>query len=60
MKRSTIKHLGDRLREAMAQEDDKGSEEIRKLVETLERRERELSRLRTKPGKAKPKRARGS
>jgi len=44
----------------MAQEDDKGSEEIRKLVETLERRERELSRLRTKPGKAKPKRARGS
>jgi hypothetical protein len=34
MKRGTLKHLGDRLREAMRLEDDKGSEEVRKLLRT--------------------------
>jgi hypothetical protein len=41
MKKSTLKHLGHLLRQAMRVEDDNGSQ-LRKLVEQLERREREL------------------
>jgi hypothetical protein len=59
MKRSTLKHLGDRLRERMRPEDTEGSEELRKLVEKLEQSERELGRLRIKALKPRSKRPQG-
>jgi len=49
MNRSTVKHLADLLREAMKLEgESEDSVELRKLIESLERRERELARERTK------------
>jgi hypothetical protein len=59
MKRSTLKHLGDQLRERMRPEDTGGSEELRKLVEKLEQSERELGRIRFKPFKPRSKRPQG-
>ena len=49
MNRSTVKHLADLLREAMKLEgESEDSVELRKLIESLERREGELARERTK------------
>jgi hypothetical protein len=54
MKRSTLKHLGNLLRQETGLEDEKGAKELQGLIEQLERRERELRRMRAKA--AKPKR----
>jgi hypothetical protein len=51
MNRSTLKRLGDLLRQEMGLEDNKASADLRKLVEQLERREKELDRNRVKHGK---------
>jgi hypothetical protein len=55
MQKSTLKHLGDLLREAMRLEDEEGAKELRQFIEQLERRDRELRRIRTKTAKPKPK-----
>jgi hypothetical protein len=51
MNRSTLKRLGDLLRQEMGFEERQGLCEARKLVEQLERQKRELDRNCVKPGK---------
>lgn len=55
MQRSTLKHLGELLRQAMALENEEGAKELQQLIEQLERREREQRRKRTKPARPKKK-----
>jgi hypothetical protein len=55
MKRSTLKHLGNLLRQEMGLEDEKGAKDLQEFIERLERRERELRRMRAKTAKPKQK-----